>query len=171
MPIDCWSSIRSPVAHDALAVEHERFRRPHRSEQISDRVIQVLQDRKGKSVRPDEGADRGQRILGVGVDAEERDAARVVLPTQRRKPWSVKLSERTFGSEKDDHDDSLVGEVYQRMRFAAVIGQREIGDGSPDVRIRFGKRRCFRTLSRARNQAGRQAGVTKTSRTSWSGST
>ena len=104
-------------------------------------------------MRANERGERGKRILGIGVDAKESDATWSVFSTQRGQPWRIKLGERTFGSEEDDNDDLPVGEVAQRMRFAAVIRQAEIGDGASDAGICLDRLRRVPNLLRVRAQS------------------
>ena len=71
------------VADNAAFVEHEHFRRARGPEPVGEDVADVLQHGEGDVVGTHVTGHVADAVLGVGVDADEGDAARLVLT--RRK--------------------------------------------------------------------------------------
>ena len=78
-------------------------------------------------MNPGVGADLGQRVLQVGVDAQEDHALLLELGGQVLQPRGIALGQRAFGAE-EGHDDQLVLVVVQRVELAVEVGQREALD-------------------------------------------
>ena len=96
---------REPIdVPDALVIQDEGFRSPHRPEGVGQRVLGVLEHGKRNLVQSNKGSDVGQRILGIGIDAEKGHAVRRKLTGQFRQAWTIYLVQRT-GRAQEDHDD------------------------------------------------------------------
>ena len=76
---------QSPIADDASGVEHEDFRSSRCAEPIGHLVAGVLANGKRDPVELREVCDLGQRILLVGIDAEESNVLAAILFRQLRQ--------------------------------------------------------------------------------------
>ena len=126
----------APVPDDLVFVEHEGLRRADRAKLVGHAVAGILQQRELDFAIPRVAADLFQRVLPVGVDADELHA---VLGIPRRhflQPRAVELRQRALGAEKHDNDRLLVRPIRKRILRAKIILQREIVDLAADRRGR-----------------------------------
>lgn len=116
------------IADHAVAIEDEGFRRPAGAELIGNLVLQILEDGKRQIQSTDLGADFGQVVLLVGVEADDRDSLVGQFGRKLLQPGGVELHQRAFGPGENDHQDRLVGEVLQRPFASAMVFEVQLGE-------------------------------------------
>ena len=84
------------IAHDAVLVEHEDFRRAGSAQLAGHRVIQVLEQRELDARGAGESGDLADRVLAIRVDADKRHTPRPVLRGQLGEPRPVKFRQRAL---------------------------------------------------------------------------
>ena len=139
----------APITDDAILIENEHFRRAHGVHFVGDFVAQIFKNGEIDLVNARIRRNLGDRIVRVGVDADKRDALRLIFGIELDQSRTVQFRKRALGAEKRDDDDLASGKIAQRMRFAPIVVQGEIGDDLTDgvlfdvgFRGERGKRKC-----------------------------
>ena len=118
------------IAELSLRVEDERFRRPTRVEQTSQRSIRVSNHRKRVPMLPCMGADLVGGLRPVAVDRDEQDPFRSVLPDEVAEGVVVVVRVRTERGPEDHHDRAMAVLCIDRGERVALEGRaRESGNG------------------------------------------
>ena len=111
----------------------EDFRRADGAELVGQLVVVVLKHREGDLVHAGKLTDLGERVLLVGVDAQEHDALLFEFGRQILQPRGIGLGQRALGAQEGQHDQLAVI-VLQRVRLAVKVGEREVLDLLADRR-------------------------------------
>ena len=119
------------ITHSPIAVEDERIGRPLGAELIGHRVSGILQDRKRDLVLAGIVGDVGQRILRVGIDADESHSLVAIAVSQFGQPWTGQPRHRALGAQKDHDDRFLVGPLVELVDGPQIIVQFETRDLPP----------------------------------------
>lgn len=117
-------------------IEHKGFGRASRTELVRDFGGNVFEQRKVDLVDASVMTNLEQRILFVGIDADEGDALWSILGREFVQPRAVEFGERALGAEKHDDNRFVLAQIFERVAGAEIILQREVADRGAHLRRR-----------------------------------
>ncbi len=113
------------------------------------------------------GGHLSERVLAIGIDAQDGHAAVGIILGELLEPWSVHFAQRAFDAEESEHDHLRVGIVRESVRLAAKVVERKLVElgaqrslliGSPIFGGRRQAGKCQRQYQRERACAARTHG-------------
>src|SRR5262249_53338865 len=100
----------APIANHLLVVEDKNLRGAHGSELIRHDIAYVLENRERDPAAFGILGDGRNRVLLIGVEAQESDFFRLEVSGQLGQTRTIELGYGTLATHEDDHDQFAVGD-------------------------------------------------------------
>ena len=97
----------SPIADAAVSIDHKHLRRPLRPQLVRHPIADVFEDGKVDLVKACVGGDFGDRILRIGVHADETNPLGLKVFRQAIQPGTVQLGQRALRTQEGDDQDVM----------------------------------------------------------------